>query len=147
MEQTGFPSDFQSVQVTVPPSGSLRRSLSGTLAQDKAFWQEEASCGSTYKGPAHRTINRIANRQQQQQQGFTLEREGWLNPSRGVTATENWGTQWQQQQVPRNNHTLGAGPYQVQLKRTASVRSVRSVGKGVDILDGVSIHSNDALAE
>ncbi|XP_058484610.1 plakophilin-3-like isoform X2 [Solea solea] len=133
-EHEWLPPEVSSVPLTAPPSGSLRRSLSGTLAQDRSFWQEEPVSQSTYKGPSHRTISRIANRQQQQQ-------ESWQGTSRAVPAGGNsWGTQWQQ-------HVSRAGTYQIPLKRTPSVRSVRSVGKGVDVLDGASIHSNDALAE
>lgn len=59
-------------------------------------------------------------------------------------AGDGWGAQWQQQQVSRSSHGFGMGQYQG-LNRAASVRSVRSVGKGVDVLDGASIHSNDPL--
>uniref|UniRef100_A0A3B4XJZ3 Plakophilin 3b n=1 Tax=Seriola lalandi dorsalis TaxID=1841481 RepID=A0A3B4XJZ3_SERLL len=118
-----------SYQINVPPPGTLRRSLSGILAQERGHWQEELPCQYTYKGPSHRTISRITNRQQHyQQQG------------------DGWGTQWQQH-VSRANHAMGAGQYQASLHRAASLRSVRSVGKGVDVLDGASIHSNDPLGE
>ncbi|XP_074515598.1 plakophilin-3-like isoform X2 [Sebastes fasciatus] len=142
--------------VAVPPPGTLRRSLSGTLAQDsRGHWQEEAlPCQYTYKGPSHRTISRITNRQQyyqqhgqQQQQSSTFGQEGWVGTGRGVPmAGDGWGTQWQQH-VSRANHVVGTGQYQLPLQRAASTRSVRSVGKGVDILDGASIPSNDPLED
>ncbi|KAK2853432.1 hypothetical protein Q5P01_006093 [Channa striata] len=103
-------------RITEPALGTLRRSLSGILAQDRGYSQEEElPYQYTYKGPSHRTISRITNRQQQyQQQSSGFGQEGW---------------------------------YQAPLHRAASVHSVRSVGKGVDIVEGGSIHSNDPLGE
>ncbi|XP_029353917.1 plakophilin-3-like isoform X2 [Echeneis naucrates] len=137
-----------SCPTSVPPSGTLRRSLSGILAQERGYLQEELPSQYTYKGPSHRTISRITNRQQHyQQQGSTLEKDGWKGTSRGFPmAGDVWGTQWQQH-VSRTNHAMGTAQYQATLQRAASLRSLRSVGKGVDILDGASIHSNDALGE
>ncbi|KAK7912999.1 hypothetical protein WMY93_013210 [Mugilogobius chulae] len=135
----------------VPPPGSLRRSLSGTLAQGRGHWQdEEVPYQYIYKGPSHRTISRITNRQQQYQHNSGYGQEGWVGTGRVMSSAGNgWGTQWQQQQqqqqqVSRSSQGFGTGQYQG-LNRAASVRSVRSVGKGVDVLDGASIHSNDAL--
>lgn len=141
------PPETTSCPIPVPAPGTLRRSLSGTLAQDRRFWQEEElPYQYTYKGPSHRTISRIANRQQHyQQQSTGFGQEGWVGTSRGVPmAGDGWGTQWQQH-VSRGNHVMGTGQYQASLQRAASLRSLRSVGKGVDVLDGASIHSNDPL--
>ncbi|XP_040892776.1 plakophilin-3-like isoform X2 [Toxotes jaculatrix] len=143
------PPENASNPVTVPPPGTLRRSLSGILAQERGYWQvEELPYQYTYKGPSHRTISRITNRQQHyQQQGSAYDREGWLGTGRGVPmAGDGWGTQWQQH-VSRANQVMGTGQYQATLNRAASLRSVRSVGKGADVLDGASIHSNDPLGE
>lgn len=129
--------------VTLPPPGTLRRSLSGTLARDRGYWQEEElPYQYTYKGPSHRTISRITNRQQHyQQQGSAFVHEGWGGTGRALnTAGNGWGTGWQQH-MSRPNHVQ----CQVPLHRAASLRSVRSVGKGVDVTDGASIHSNDPL--
>ncbi|XP_056268842.1 plakophilin-3-like isoform X1 [Pseudoliparis swirei] len=139
--------------ITVPPLvGTLRRSLSGTLAQDRGHWQEEElPCQYTYKGPSHRTISRITNRQQlyqqqeQHQQSSSFSQDGWGGTGRVVPmAGDGWGTQWQQH-VSRASQGLGTG--QGSIHRAASLRSLRSVGKGVDILDGASIHSNDPLED
>lgn len=141
------PQEKTFLAVPAPPPGTLRRSLSGTLAQDRSYWQEEEVPNQyIYKGPSHRTISRIANRQQHyQQQGSTFGQDGWVGTSRGVpVAGDGFGTQWQQSAC-RVNHVLGTGQYQASLNRAASVRSVRSVGKGVDVMDGASIHSNDPL--
>ncbi|XP_041790286.1 plakophilin-3-like [Chelmon rostratus] len=142
------PPEKASFPATVPPPGTLRRSLSGTLAQERGYWQEELPLQYTYKGPSHRTISRITNRQQHyQQQGSGFGQEGWVGTGRGVPmAGDGWRTQWQQH-VSRANHVVGTGQYQAPVHRAASLRSVRSVGKGVDILDGASIHSNDPLEE
>lgn len=133
--------------ITVPPPSTLRRSLSGTLAPDRGFWQEEEMPYQyTYKGPSHRTISRITNRQQHyQQQGSAFGQEGWVGTGRGVPmAGDGWGTQWQQH-VSRTSQVMGKGQYQAPIHRAASLRSLRSVGKGVDVMDGASIHSNDPL--
>lgn len=141
------PPEKVSLQIPVPPLGTLRRSLSGTLAQDRAYWhEEEQPYQYTYKGPSHRTISRIANRQQHyQQQGSSFAQEGWAGTGRGVQlAGDGFGAQWQQH-VSRANHVMGTGQYQAPLNRAASLRSLRSVGKGVDVMDGASVHSNDPL--
>lgn len=141
------PPENTSYSTTMPPPGTLRRSLSGTLAQGRGYWQEEELPHQyTYKGPSHRTISRITNRQQHyQQQSSAFGQDGWVGPGRGVPmAGDGWGTQWQHH-MSRCGHVLGTGQYQAPLHRAASLRSVRSVGKGVDVLDGASIHSNDPL--
>lgn len=135
----------------LPPTGTLRRSLSGTLAQDRGHWQEEElPYQYAYKGPSHRTINRITNRQQQhyQQQGSSFLQEGWGGTGRVIPVAGNgWGGQWQQQQQQQQQHVSRSNQaqYQGPLYRAASLHSVRSVGKGVDVMDGASIHSNDPL--
>lgn len=142
------PTEKASFALTLPPAGTLRRSLSGTLAQDRAYWQEEELPSQyTYKGPSHRTISRITNRQQHyQQQGSSFLQEGWGGSGRVVPVAGNgWGPAWpplqQQQHVSRSSQVQ----YQAPLHRAASLHSVRSVGKGVDVLDAASIHSNDPL--
>ncbi|XP_026149116.1 plakophilin-3-like isoform X2 [Mastacembelus armatus] len=154
-DQDGFPvsvlvpPENPSHRITVPPSSTLRHNLSGVLAQDRGYWQdEELPCQYTYKGPSHRTISRITNRQQHyQQHSSAFGQDGWVGTGRAVPmAGEGWGTQWQKH-VSRANHVMGTGQYQSSLNRAASLHSLRSVGKGVDVLDGASIHSNDALAE
>ncbi|XP_061669715.1 plakophilin-3-like [Syngnathoides biaculeatus] len=126
------------------PPGTLRRTLSGTLAQQGprgGYWaEEEMPVHFTYKGPSHRTISRITNRQQH---GATYAQDGW--GARG----DGWGVhQAPQWHVHRGSHTLGyrnPAQHAASIQRAASVRSVRSVGKGLDVLDGASIHSNDQL--
>ncbi|XP_027870203.1 plakophilin-3 [Xiphophorus couchianus] len=138
--------ESSSVPFSVPPPGSLRRSLSGVLAQERGPWQdEELPYQYTYKGPSHRIINRITNRQQYyQQHSSALGPEAWLGNGRGFTsAGDSMTGQWQHH-ASRTNH---ATAQYAQLHRAASLRSLRSVGKGADIMDAASIHSNDPLAE
>uniref|UniRef100_I3J669 Plakophilin 3 n=1 Tax=Oreochromis niloticus TaxID=8128 RepID=I3J669_ORENI len=112
-----------SLTLPAPPPGTLRRSLSGILAQEKGYWQEEEL-------PQHRITNRQQH-YQQQQQSSSLGQEGWVGNGRGIpTGGDAWGTQ--------SSGTM---------HRAASLRSLRSVGKGVDVFDGASIHSNDPLGE
>uniref|UniRef100_UPI003AAC57F1 plakophilin-3-like n=1 Tax=Centroberyx gerrardi TaxID=166262 RepID=UPI003AAC57F1 len=130
-----------------PAIGTLRRSLSGTLAQGGGAWQdEELAYQHTYRGPSHRTISRITNRQQHyQQQNSAWGQEGWAGTGRvAPMAGDGWAGQWQQH-VSRTGAALGTGQYQAPLHRAASLRSMRSVGKGVDVADGGSTHSNDPL--
>lgn len=138
-----------SLTLPAPPPGTLRRSLSGILAQEKGYWQEEEFPQQyTYKGPSHRTISRITNRQQhyqQQQQSSSLGQEGWVGNGRGIPAGgDTWGTQWHHQQQQQQQHVSRTSGT---MHRAASLRSLRSVGKGVDVFDGASIHSNDPLGE
>ncbi|CAI5646477.1 unnamed protein product [Oreochromis niloticus] len=138
-----------SLTLPAPPPGTLRRSLSGILAQEKGYWQEEELPQQyTYKGPSHRTISRITNRQQhyqQQQQSSSLGQEGWVGNGRGIpTGGDTWGTQWHHQQQQQQQHVSRSSGT---MHRAASLRSLRSVGKGVDVFDGASIHSNDPLGE
>lgn len=134
-----------SIPLPVPPSGSLRRSLSGILAQERGHWQEEElPYQHIYKGPSHRTISRITNRQQySQQQTGGFGQDGWLGNGKGVSSALNC---WGGQHTSRANHSISTFQ-NASLHRAASLHSLRSVGKGADIADAASIHSNDPLAE
>nr|XP_054588408.1 stabilin-1 isoform X5 [Nothobranchius furzeri] len=143
-----FHPESPSVPSSVPLSGDLRRSLSGILAQERSQWQQEEALPYqyTYRGPSHRTISRITNRQQYyQHQSAGSGQEGWVGNGRGFhSAGDCWGAQWQQQPTSRANNIMSQN---ASLQRAASLRSLRSVGKGADVLDTASIHSNDPLAE
>ncbi|XP_077376449.1 plakophilin-3-like [Festucalex cinctus] len=128
----------------VPPAAALRRTLSGTLAPPPprgppaGYWpDEEVPVHVGYRGPAHRTISRMAGRQQH---GAAYGQDGWW--SRG----DGWGVQRAPQwHVHRPGRALAYQQRAPSIQRAASMRSVRSVGKGLDVLDGASIHSNDQL--
>ena len=146
--------------------GGMRRTLSGTLARAGGgpTWQDELAFQQTYKGPSHRTISRITNRQQQhqqqthqqthqhhvqQQQQQTHLSPGWAQECWAGTGSRPGtmsGGRWGGQQQQQLQYVVGAGGYQDQtLYRAPSVHSVRSVGRGVDLTDRASNHSVDKL--
>lgn len=111
-----------------------QRTLSGTLAREgyNTGWREaELANQYSFKGPSHRTISRINNRQvqpqqQQQQQRLSSSSMQWQQMSTGGTSM------------------MGAGHYQGTMKRAGSVHSMKSVGRGVDVYDGLA-DGTDAL--
>uniref|UniRef100_A0A8C1SM89 Plakophilin 3b n=1 Tax=Cyprinus carpio TaxID=7962 RepID=A0A8C1SM89_CYPCA len=109
-----------------------QRTLSGTLAREgfSTGWREaELANQYSFKGPSHRTISRINNRQGQQQQQQRLSSSSM---------------QWQQMSTGGNS-MMGAGHYQGTMKRAGSVHSIKSVGRGVDVYDGLADGTADAL--
>uniref|UniRef100_A0A3B1KKH6 Plakophilin 3 n=1 Tax=Astyanax mexicanus TaxID=7994 RepID=A0A3B1KKH6_ASTMX len=97
----------------------IRRTLSGTLAREgmNRGWREaELAHQYSYKGPAHRTITRMNNRQMQQQR------------------MNNSTMQWHQMSSGGSTMMAG-GHYQTGMRRAGSMHSLKSVGRGVDILD------------
>lgn len=117
------------------PSPSVlhkQRNLSDTLAQDGSGrgWREsEFAHQYSFKGPSHRTISRINNRQLQQQQQQRMSGSSM---------------QWQQMSTGGNS-MKGAGQYQGTIKRAGSVHSMKSVGRGVDVCDGFADGMVDGL--
>ncbi|XP_051558503.1 plakophilin-3-like isoform X1 [Myxocyprinus asiaticus] len=109
-----------------------QHTLSGTLAPEgfSRGWREsEFAHQYSFKGPSHRTISRINNRQvpQQQQQKMGGSSMHWQQMSTGGSTL------------------LGAGHYQGTIKRAGSVHSMKSVGRGVDVCDGLADGTVDAL--
>ncbi|KAL1007355.1 hypothetical protein UPYG_G00085580 [Umbra pygmaea] len=90
--------------------------LSGVLAQGGvAGWREaEQVYQQSFKGPSHRTISRINNRYQQQH----------LSSAVGVQMSSGGGSVYG-----------GEAQYQNSLRRAASLHSMKSVGKGMDLPD------------
>lgn len=106
----------------LPSVSPMRHGLSGTLVQDSIGrgWKEaELAQQYSSKGPAHRTLMRMNNRQMQQQ------RMG------------NSTIQWQQASAGGSTMMAG-GQYSSTIKRAGSVHSLKSVGRGVDVCDAVS---------
>ncbi|KAG9260871.1 plakophilin-3-like isoform X1 [Astyanax mexicanus] len=104
---------------TLPNEAPIRRTLSGTLAREgmNRGWREaELAHQYSYKGPAHRTITRMNNRQMQQQR------------------MNNSTMQWHQMSSGGSTMMAG-GHYQTGMRRAGSMHSLKSVGRGVDILD------------
>ncbi|XP_051755985.1 plakophilin-3 isoform X1 [Ctenopharyngodon idella] len=115
-----------------PNAVHRQRTLSGTLAREgfNTGWREaELANQYSFKGPSHRTINRINNRQVQQQQQQRLSGSSM---------------QWQQMSTGGTS-LMGAGHYQGTMKRAGSVHSMKSVGRGVDVYDGLADGTADAL--
>ncbi|KAM9493233.1 plakophilin-3 isoform 1-T2 [Clarias gariepinus] len=100
----------------------MRRSLSGTLVHEGVGrgWNE-ADLAYQYasKGPAHRTLMRMNNRQTQHQ------RMG------------NSTIQWQQASAGGSTMMAG-GQYSGSIRRAGSVHSLKSVGRGVDVSDAMA---------
>ncbi|XP_066514360.1 plakophilin-3-like isoform X1 [Hoplias malabaricus] len=104
---------------TLPSTSNITRTLSGTLAREGVSrgWKEaELAHQYSFKGPAHRTITRMNNRQLQNQR---------LNNS-----TMQW-----QQVATSGSSGLAGGHYQSTMRRAGSVHSLKSVGRGVDVCD------------
>ncbi|KAJ7995017.1 hypothetical protein DPEC_G00255540 [Dallia pectoralis] len=99
----------------IPTSLRMRRSLSGTLAQAGGKGGREADLvyQHSFKGPAHRTISRINNRQYQH-----------LGSETGLQMFASGGGMYS-----------GEGQYQNLLRRATSLHSLKSVGKGFDVPD------------
>lgn len=115
-----------------PNTAHRQRTLSGTLAREgfNTGWREaELANQYAFKGPSHRTISRINNRQVQQQQHQRLSGSSM---------------QWQQMSTGGTS-LMGAGHYQGTIKRAGSVHSMKSVGRGVDVYDGLADGTADGL--
>lgn len=96
------------VQGAVPHPAPMSRTLSGTLTHNSlARGCREAEY--SFKGPAHRTITRMNNRQ------LAHQRIG------------SSSMQWQQ--------GVAGGQYHDTIRRAGSVHSLRSVGRGGDVMD------------
>ncbi|XP_059367201.1 plakophilin-3-like isoform X2 [Carassius carassius] len=123
-------------QSTLPNVMQSQRTLSGTLAREgfNAGWREaELANQYTFKGPSHRTISRINNRQVPQQQ---QQQQQQRQSSSSVQC---------QQMSTGGTSMKAAGHYQGTMKRAGSVHSIKSVGGGVDVYDGLADGTAEAL--
>ncbi|XP_060715688.1 plakophilin-3 [Tachysurus vachellii] len=106
----------------LPSVSPMRRSLSGTLVHDAPGrgWKEaELAHQYSSKGPAHRTLMRMNNRQTQQQ--------------RMGSNTIQW-----QQASAGGSTMMAGGQYPGMIRRTGSVHSLKSVGRGMDVCDALA---------
>lgn len=106
-------------QVSSMTLPAMKRSLSGTLASGGGTEQEVYVSRQSFKGPAHRTISRINNRQ--------ISRTS--NVSSSVMYGSGGGFSGSQGNL--------AMVQQGRLSRAGSVRSMHSVGRGKDVFDGM----------
>ncbi|XP_042609612.1 plakophilin-3a [Cyprinus carpio] len=116
----GFESGQQQVgSMTLPV---MKRSLSGTLATGGGgggMEQEVYIKQQSFKGPAHRTISRINNRQTSRASNMSSSMYG----SAGFSGSQGNLAMMQQGR----------------LSRAGSVRSMHSVGRGKDVFDGMDM--------
>ncbi|XP_036816942.1 plakophilin-3 isoform X1 [Oncorhynchus mykiss] len=120
----------------------MRRSLSGTLAQsggEMMGGEEMMSVQQqhSFKGPAFRTINRINNRNNRMSMGSTSGSSTF--PPGGNSSGGDGGGGFVMGQVSsgsQGNLMTMQQQRQASLPRTMSVKSIHSVGKGMDIYDG-----------
>ncbi|KAI5088701.1 plakophilin-3-like [Silurus meridionalis] len=106
----------------LPAVSPMRRSLSGTLEHDSIGrgWKEaELAHQYSSKGPAHRTLMRMNNRQVQHQ--------------RMGNSTIQW-----QQASGGGSTIMAGGQFPNTIRRAGSVHSLKSVGRGVDVSDTVA---------
>ncbi|KAG9352680.1 hypothetical protein JZ751_021094 [Albula glossodonta] len=113
---------------------TMRRSLSGTLTRGGGVLvgggggeMETVQHYQSFKGPAHRTISRIANRNRMSMGssvsgGSTLQHQASMVGYGGA--------------MNMSSSSQGFIHQQPSISRAMSVRSLHSVGKGVDVLDG-----------
>lgn len=122
-KMNGFETGQQQVSSMTLPT--MKRSLSGTLATSGgggggAVEQEVYVSRQSFKGPAHRTISRINNRQTfrtSSVQSGMFGSGGGFSGSQGNLAMVQQG----------------------RLSRAGSVRSMHSVGRGKDVFDGMDM--------
>ncbi|KAL2093844.1 hypothetical protein ACEWY4_011156 [Coilia grayii] len=100
---------------TLPP---MRRSLSGTLASSGGG-MEMVERQYSFKGPAHRTISRIAQRNNRMSMGSMSGGSMYAGAGAGAAAA---GGAWSGSQG--------------RISRAMSTKSIQSVGKGRDVYDG-----------
>uniref|UniRef100_A0A8C1SUC0 Plakophilin 3a n=1 Tax=Cyprinus carpio TaxID=7962 RepID=A0A8C1SUC0_CYPCA len=114
----GFESGQQQVSSMTLPA--MKHSLSGTLGSGGGGMEQEVYVRSaSFKGPAHRTISRINNRQTTRGSNMSSSMYG----SAGLSGSQS------------NMGMMQQG----RLSRAGSVRSVHSVGRGKDVLNTLDI--------
>ncbi|XP_026058786.1 plakophilin-3-like [Carassius auratus] len=116
----GFESGQQQASSMTLPA--MKRSLSGTLATGGgggSMEQEVYVKSTSFKGPAHRTISRINNRQTSRGASISSGMYG----SAGFSGSQGNLAMMQQGR----------------LSRAGSVRSMHSVGRGKDVFDGMDM--------
>ncbi|KAK7892120.1 hypothetical protein WMY93_024083 [Mugilogobius chulae] len=124
-----------------PVPGPMRRSLSGTLSRGGGMVGGESEMVTqqySFKGPAHRTINRInqRNRTSMSSMSSTLQRPMSVG---GGSIYSAGGDRVDRGVMVASTTSCGSGGRMFQgatLPRTMSMKSIHSVGRGVDIYSG-----------
>lgn len=112
---------------TMTVQAPMRRSLSGTLSRGggMAGGEMEVVQHHTYKGPAHRTINRIASRNNRMSMG-SMQQTSSASSFGGVDRVDRG---FIAPSLSQGNLTM----QRQGLTRTMSMKSMQSVGRGADI--------------
>ncbi|XP_063045592.1 plakophilin-3 [Engraulis encrasicolus] len=132
---------------TLPNPAPMRRTLSGTLARGGGVgvgvggWREpELIHQYSFKGPAQRTLSRFSNYRQQQHQ------HQHQHQHQQHQQQLNRGTMQYQHMTSGGGGGASVVGGQSSVRRAGSLHSLRSVGKGGDILDGdASAAGSDTL--
>lgn len=117
----------------------MRRSLSGTLSRGGGMVGGETEIiqqQHSFKGPAYRTINRINNRNRMS----TISMSGTQNMSSGGSTYGGGGDRVDRGFITSGVSSSSQGNLMMQrqgtLSRAMSIKSMHSVGKGMDIYNG-----------
>ncbi|XP_051917123.1 plakophilin-3a isoform X2 [Hippocampus zosterae] len=138
VQSNGYTGQVRQGAGTMTFPGSMRRSHSGTIARgpemDMGMVQQ-----CSYKGPAYRTINRINNRNRMSMGSMsgTLQRQMSSASSMfggGVDKMDSGFIGPGMSSASQGNLTMQRR--QSNLSRAMSVKSMQSVGRGVDIFNG-----------
>ncbi|XP_047451986.1 plakophilin-3a isoform X2 [Mugil cephalus] len=117
----------------------MRRSLSGTLSRGGGMTAggQEIVQQHSFKGPAHRTISRITNRNRMSMGGVPMGLQQQLSSGgstyRGGADMVDSGFMYGTLQSGSQGNLLMQQQRQGTLSRAMSVKSMQSVGKGVDV--------------
>lgn len=122
---------------TGPYAGSMRRSLSGTLSREGGMaggQSEMVTHHYSFKGPAHRTISRINNRNRTSMSSMTGSMQRPVSVGGGSVYSAG------ADRVDRGFIVSSSSGGMIYpggtLPRTMSMKSIHSVGRGVDIYNG-----------
>ncbi|XP_029952631.1 plakophilin-3 isoform X2 [Salarias fasciatus] len=137
---------------TMPMLGTMRRSLSGTLSRSGGGGMMGGMAGGmteivqqpSYKGPAHRTINRITNRTNRMSMGSmsgTMQQSTAGSSYGGGERVDGGFLVGTMSSASQRNLSM---PRQGTISRAMSMKSVHSVGRGMDM--GASIGNLSGIA-
>ncbi|XP_007578660.1 plakophilin-3 isoform X1 [Poecilia formosa] len=142
LRQGGSTMTYQTYQTPEPALGTGRRSLSSTLSRGSGLGGggTEIIQQQSFKGPAHRTINRIANRNRMSMTSMTGSRMTSSSGNIGAGGDRTDGGFLMS--VKSGSHGNLLQQRQGGLSRSTSMRSVQSVGGGMDIFGQADLEDN-----
>ncbi|XP_014867665.1 PREDICTED: plakophilin-3 isoform X1 [Poecilia mexicana] len=142
LRQGGSTMTYQTYQTPEPALGTGRRSLSSTLSRGSGLGGggTEIIQQQSFKGPAHRTINRIANRNRMSMTSMPGSRMTSSSGNIGAGGDRTDGGFLMS--VKSGSHGNLLQQRQGGLSRSTSMRSVQSVGGGMDIFGQADLEDN-----